>query len=87
MTDTNSADKKRMYCEVCLFFGPLDSGNQNFESSVPKGHQHMNVFVGPCAAQSVSLFVTVVLKHLVKLQSSSVISYDPLLMDCLDSFI
>ena len=24
-----------------------DPGHQNFEASVPKGHQNMNVFVGP----------------------------------------
>ena len=57
MTDTNSADKKRMYCEVCLFFSGLwirDPGHQNFESSVPKGHQNMNVFVGPCLGSNYS---------------------------------
>ena len=35
---------------VSSFFGPLDlgSGPLEFEASVPKGHQNMNVFVGPC---------------------------------------
>ena len=39
-----------MYCEVCQFFSGhwiWDSGHQNFEASVPKGHQNMNVFVEP----------------------------------------
>ena len=57
MTDTNGApDKKRMYCEVCKFFSGhwiWDSGHQNFEASVPKGHQNMNVFVGPFKDTSV----------------------------------
>ena len=46
MTDTNGADKK-MYCEVCQFYSGhwiWDPGHQNFEASVPTGHQSTNVF-------------------------------------------
>ena len=49
-TDINGAERKNV-CEVCPFFlghWIWDPGHQNFEASVPKGHQNMNVFVGPC---------------------------------------
>ena len=47
MTDTNSVDKNVL--RSLSFF----SGHQNFESSVPKGHQNMNVFVGPCVTTDI----------------------------------
>ena len=48
MNNTNGADKRIMYCEMCQFFsGHWIWDHQNVEASVPKRHQNMNISVGP----------------------------------------